>query len=259
MAETPDLSANDTIKYLEVDGPVDEEKTLIRYDVPYAPDDPKKTNKLRMKMGLPPETRQVDKNVRAVIDSFIAPRTWVEGGVQWVQRASPYPVARIDVVTTRDKLHAMVAAQGGRPTGVCPIRTFLYGECFIEVIRQTVAESWESGLLMLKIHAERVMSQKAHREMFESRTGFAFRLALKGEKDTASMVAKIEQLKKKQAQLIKEEAIWKKKCDEFGDSSDEQWALDEKRRNDEIKALNKEAAQKKTQLEALTAQIPKQA
>ena len=92
------MSANAYDKYLPVDGPVDPETTLIRYDVPYAPEDPKKTAKYRIKHGLPEETRSVDANVRGVIDSFIQPRMWTEGGVRWVQHASPYPVARIDVV-----------------------------------------------------------------------------------------------------------------------------------------------------------------
>ena len=259
MSDTPDLTAGgEGNNYLQVDGPVDEDKTLIRYDVPYAPDDPKKSVKLRQKLGLSPETRPVDANVRAVIDSFIAPRTWVEAGVQWVQRASPYPVARIEVVQTKEALAAMMLAQNGRATGVCPVRTFLYGECFIEVIRQTVADSWEAGLLLLKIHAERVMSQRAHREMFESRTGFAFRLALKGEKDTTAMVNNIKMLGERQITLTKEEAMWRAKCEDFGAASEEQWALDEKKRADEIKALNKEAAAKKSQLEQLTAQLPKQ-
>ena len=247
-----------TAQYIEVDGPVDEEQTLIRYAVPYAPEDPKKTAKFRKKLGLEPEAAPEDANVRAVLDSFIQPRKWVDqAGTLWVQLSSAEPAARIDVVRTRDKLRGMAAQQGARPTGVCPVRTYLYSECFMEMIRQTVCDSWERGLLLLKVHAERVLAQKAHRELFESRTGYAFRLALKGEKDTAAMVDRIQFLNKRQGELADEEARYHKLCDEFGSSSDQTLKVDEKKYADELSALRKEAAQKKAQLESLTAPIKK--
>lgn len=245
-------------KYLAVEGPVDEDATLIRYDVPYAPEDPKRTMKYRRKLGLDPELPEVDANVRAVLDSFIQPREWTDGtGVRWVQHASPFPAARIDVVHTREKLRTLMAQQGARPTGVCPVRTYLYSECFIELIRQTVVESWERGLLLLKVHAERVLAQKAHRELYESRTGYAFRLALKGEKDTAAMIDRIQYLEGRKVELAEQEAVFHKMCDDFSSTSEETRKIDDKRRGDELTALRKEAAAKKSMLESLTAPIKK--
>ena len=145
----------------------------------------------------------------------------------------------------------------GKSTGICPVRSMLYGECFLEVIRQVTAECWERGLLLLKVHAERVESQRAHRELFESRTGYAFRLALKGEKDTGAMVSEIAALKARAAKLIKEEEDLRLKCDEHAKYSEEQILIDEKKFNDEINALKKEATQKKNQLDSLTAPIKK--
>jgi hypothetical protein len=251
-AET--ASEAETPRYIEVDGPIDPESSLITYDVPYAPEDPKKTMKYRQKLGLEPEAREADPNATAVIDNFIVPRQWVDAnGVMWLQAASPHPASRIDVVRCREKLRSLIAAQGGRSTGVCPVRTYLYSECFVEMIRQTVAESWERGLLLLKVHAERVMAQKAHRELFETRTGYAFRLALKGEKDTAAMVNRITFLEKRKVDLAQQEEFFKQKCDDFALQSEEAMRLDEKRYTDELNALKKEAYQKKTMLESLTA------
>ncbi len=230
----------------------------MRYSVPVAPDDPRKTAKFRKKLGLDPEIPPEDPNVRAVLDSFIQPREWVDpSGTRWVQHASAEPAARIDVVRTRDKLRHLAGQQGARSTGVCPVRTYLYSECFIELIRQTVCESWERGLLLLKVHAERVVAQKAHRELFESRTGYAFRLALKGEKDTSAMVDRIAYLQNRKVELAAEEAKYHKMCDEFGVSSEEVLKIDDKRYGDELSALKKEALIKKNQLEALTAPIKK--
>lgn len=243
--------------YLKVDGPVDPDRTLIRYDVPYAPEDPRRSLKLRQRLGLMAEERDVDPNVRVVVDSFLVPRTWEEGGVVWVQHASPFPATRIETVETRQKLHRLMKEMGGKTTGICPIRSLLYSECFLEVIRQVTADCWERGLLLLKVHAERVETQRAHRELFESRTGYAFRLALKGEKDTAAMISKIEEMKTRASSLTKAEEDLRTKCEAHAKYAEEQILIDEKKFNDEINALKKEATVKKNQLEALTAPIKK--
>lgn len=243
---------------LQVDGPADPDRTMIHYDIPFAPDDAKKSLKLRQKLGLDSELRAVDVNVRVVIDSFIPPRTWEENGVRWVQHASPFPTTRIDTVKTRDKLHKMAADGACNSTGVCPTRSVLYAECFLEMIRQVTAEQWERGLLLLKIHAERIESLKAHRALYESRTGYAFRLALKGERDASNMHVGIGLLKVRLQSLATEEEGLKQKCDNFASYSEEQLLVDDKKYNDELNALKKEATQKRNQLEALTAPIPKQ-
>jgi len=257
------MTAEVTIKnpggrYIIVDGPVDDARSLITYDVPIAPDDPKKSLRLRQKLGFSgPDTRDVDPNVRVVIDSFIKPRTWVDGNVQWVQHASPFPAARIDCSNTRSKLHRLSKELGARPTGICPVRSRLHSECFLEVIRQVTAECWERGLLLLRQFRERVEMQKSHRELFESRVGYAFRLALKGEKDTAAMVTQIESHKKRIVELQHEEETLKQNCEQLSKSAEEQLLVDEKRFNDEINALKKEATHKKNQLEALTQPVRK--
>eukprot|EP00758_Cryptobia_borreli_P001509 Tbor_TRINITY_DN2299_c0_g1::TRINITY_DN2299_c0_g1_i1::g.2742::m.2742/K10410/DNALI; dynein light intermediate chain, axonemal len=244
--------------YIEVDGPVNQSETLIEYDVPFAPNDPKKSLKLRQKLGLIAETRTVDPNIRIVIDSFITPRTWEDDGVRWVQHASPYPAARIHAVHTRTALSKLMAnLPDAKKVGICPGRSNLYSQCFLEVIRQVTVECWERGLLLLKVYSDAVETQKYHREMFESRCGYAFRLALKGEKDTMSLVAQVDSLKERAAALAKEEAELRQKCDCFAAEAEEQLLIDEKKRSAEISVLKKEANIKKNQLEALTTPIPK--
>lgn len=252
-AAAPTSSSSPAVVYLQVSGPVDEQSSIIQYDIPFAPSDPKRSARYRAKLGIPPEDRMPDPNARAIIDGLIAPREWVdETGLRWVQHASPYPAARIDVVRTKERVDALMVERGARPTGVCPIRTFLSGECFAEMIRQVVAESWERGLLLLKIHSERVMAQKSHRELFESRCGYALRLALKGEKDTMNMIAKIENLKQRKASLLETEEEYKKKCEDIKTQSAQLMKEDEFRHNAELVGHKREAAQKKALLENLT-------
>jgi hypothetical protein len=113
------------VQFIEADGPVEDDQTLIRYDVPFAPQDERKTAKFRKKLGLSPEIPPEDVNVRAVLDSVIQPRTWEDAqGTRWEQHPSTSSAARIDVVRTREKLRHLCAQQGARPTGVCPVRSY---------------------------------------------------------------------------------------------------------------------------------------
>lgn len=242
-------------RYQLVEGPVDQDRTLVEWDVPFAPEDPRKSLKLRQRLGLSPEQRAVDPNVRVVVDNFLPPRTWMENDVRWVQHASPYPSSRNDTVHTREKLHRLMQQMGAKPTGVCPVRSLLHAEAFLETIRQVTADCWERGLLLLKVHAERVASQKYHRELYESRTGYALRLALKGEQDVGTMIEQIAEMTKRKEALSKEEEEWKRKCESHAKYAEEQILIDEKRFSDEINALKKEAGVKKNQLDALTAPI----
>lgn len=245
-------------QYVDVDGPVDPLASMVEYDVPFAPDDAKKTLKLRQKLGYGPETRTVDPNVRVVIDSFITPRRWVEGGTVWVQHASPFPAARINAVRTRHRLVERLAEQEGiKDVGVCSRRSDTYGECFLEVIRQVTAECWERGLLLLKVYSECLEAQRAHRELFESRTGYAMRLALKGDKDTEALKERLASLKRRAAELAEEEAYYKERNATFAQESSDQELVDRKKWGEEINALKKESNTKKNLLEALTAPIPK--
>ncbi|KEG15527.1 dynein arm light chain [Trypanosoma grayi] len=241
-------------KYIFVDGPVDPNVTLIRYDVPFAPSDAKRSCRLRQRLGLQNEARTVDPNVRVVIDTFITPRAWRdEAGVLWVQHGSPYPASRTDTVETHEKLRRRLEETGAKRTGVCPIRSLLLAECFLEVIRQVTAECWERGLLLLSIHSERTAAQTAHRELFESRVGHAFRLALKGEKDTSRVLQDIEKLRQRVEELAEEEKMLRQKCDELSAKGEEQMLILEKQHGDEIAAIKKEGQQKRNQLESMIA------
>ncbi|ORC89486.1 dynein arm light chain [Trypanosoma theileri] len=254
---TQQEDSNNSRKYVFVDGPVDPNLTLIRYDVPFAPSDPKRSYRLRQRLGLPLEQRTVDPNVRVVIDTFIPPRAWRdEMGVLWVQHGSPYPASRTDTVETHEKLRRRLEETGAKRTGICPIRSLLLAECFLEVIRQVTAECWERGLLLLHIHSERIAAQTAHRELFESRVGHAFRLALKGEKDTSRVQNDIAKLRERMEALAEEEKQLRQKCDELSTKGEEQMLILEKIQGDEIAAIKKEGMQKRHQLEQMIALPP---
>jgi dynein light intermediate chain, axonemal len=224
---------------------------LIRYDIPYAPGDAKRSLKLRQSLGCSAEERIVDPNVRVVIDSFITPRRWVDPdtGVTWVQHASPFPSSRIEAAETQARLHQQLEAYQARATGTCPIRSLLVAECMLEVLRQVTSECWERGLLLLHVYSERVAAQAAHRRLFESRVGHAFRLALKGEKDIAKVEEDMQQLRQRVEMLGQEEAELRQKCNDFEAYAEEQVLIASKRHSDALMKLKKEGAQKRAQLE----------
>ncbi|ESL10741.1 dynein arm light chain [Trypanosoma rangeli SC58] len=241
-------------KYVFVDGPANPDVALIRYDIPFALSDPKRSLKLRQRLRVPLDKRPIDPNVRIVIDSFITPRAWRdEAGVLWVQHGSPYPVSRTETVETHDKLRRRMKELGVQRCAISPQRSLLLAECFLEVIRQVTAECWERGLLLLKIHTERTAAQRAHRELFESRVGHAFRLALKGEKDTSRVQQDIESLKRRAEELTEEEKFLRQQCDEISAKGEEQMLILEKLHGDEIAAIKKEGVHKRNQLEQMIA------
>ncbi|CAJ1008373.1 putative Axonemal dynein light chain [Leishmania naiffi] len=244
-------SEGDAAVYIDVNGPADPSRTLIRYDIPYAPGDPKRSLKLRRSLGRGAEERVVDPNVRVIIDSFITPRRWVDAstGVVWVQHASPFPSSRIDAAETQERLHAQLQVHQARRTGTSPIRSLLIAECMLEVLRQVTAECWERGLLLLHVHSERVAAQASHRRLFESRVGHAFRLALKGEKDVAKVEEDMTALRQRVELLGQEEADLRRQCSEFEQQAEEQVLIANKEHHDALTKLKREGVQKRAQLE----------
>lgn len=243
--------------YIDVEGPINQESTLIRYDVPYAVHDMHKSLKLRASLGIPLDDRPVDPNVRVIVDRFITPRRWTDShGTLWIQHASPYCTSRTETLETHEKLRRRLKQYEAKETGICPVRNLLIAECYMEVIRMVTVECWERGLLLLHIHAERVAAQVAHREIFESRVGHAFRLTLKGEKDITMVAKEILELKKKVEGLIQEEKNYRALCDQFSAYAEEQTLIENKEHSDIVAALKKEGLLKRNQLEKLAATIP---
>eukprot|EP01062_Namystynia_karyoxenos_P000432 TRINITY_DN10147_c0_g1_i1.p1 TRINITY_DN10147_c0_g1~~TRINITY_DN10147_c0_g1_i1.p1 ORF type:complete len:309 (+),score=123.72 TRINITY_DN10147_c0_g1_i1:77-928(+) len=232
--------------------------SLVTWDCPVAPQDPRRTRKLRQKQGLsaqPGQTASVQ--AQDVIRRFIPPREWTDAdGVQWVQEASTASASRLDCVLLQEKLDQQLFEAGARPTGVCPLRQGLYRQCFDEVLRQVTADGVERGILLLKVRQERERTIEAYKQILESRAGYAFRTALKGDKDTYRMTTRIAELKRKKQSLIDDEERLKQEELRVRAEGEEQAKEDEKRRKDELGMLLKEAQLKKAQLEAITA-LPK--
>ncbi|EPY33502.1 dynein light intermediate chain, axonemal [Strigomonas culicis] len=142
--------------------------------------------------------------------------------------------------------------------GINGVRTVLLAECFLEVLRQVVVESWERGLLLLSIHTDRVCAQAAHRQMFETRVGHAFRLALLGEKESERLEEGIAALRTRVAALQGEEEALRQQCDAFAGEAETAMLIAERQHNEVLLKLRKEGLIKRHQLEQMIAVPPPQ-
>eukprot|EP01012_Entosiphon_sulcatum_P059492 TRINITY_DN83923_c0_g1_i1.p1 TRINITY_DN83923_c0_g1~~TRINITY_DN83923_c0_g1_i1.p1 ORF type:complete len:261 (+),score=48.25 TRINITY_DN83923_c0_g1_i1:46-828(+) len=248
-------------------------ESLISWNLPVAPHDPKKTSKLQQKTvaqasqeisnlsassagktgDLPPLERATHPQAQEIINRFIPPREWQEeDGTLWVQTASNRPATRLEVVQLAEKLQRLLIEQGAKPTGQCPIRRRLYDECFDELTRQVTAECPERGLLLLRMRDERRQTLQAYASLFESRVGYAFRFTLKGEQEIFANQRKIEQVKAYKQQLQKQVDDCQRKIELTVKQSEDKFKEDEKRYVEELNVLKKENLAKKTQLENCT-------
>eukprot|EP01059_Diplonema_ambulator_P005259 TRINITY_DN15005_c0_g1_i1.p2 TRINITY_DN15005_c0_g1~~TRINITY_DN15005_c0_g1_i1.p2 ORF type:complete len:275 (+),score=72.69 TRINITY_DN15005_c0_g1_i1:30-827(+) len=238
-------------------GATERDESMVAWALPVAPNDPKKTRKLRQKMGVGEEEEAARPQVQDVINRLIAPVVWVDAqGTEWVQEASQKRASRLDAVVLGEKLDAKLKAAGAKPTGICTERSACYGECLSELIRQVTADSIERGILLQKVREEREATVDGYRKLLESRAGYAFRIALKGEKDAYRINTRIAELRAKKAELIEAENRLKEEEQRVKAEGEEFFKEEDKRKKDEINVLLKESGLKKAQLEAITS-IPK--
>ena len=81
---------------------------------------------------------------------------------------------------------------------------------------------------------------------------YAFRIALKGEKDHFRVRTRIQELKALKAELLEEEERLKAEEQRARQEGEEMLKEEDKRRREELGMLGKESHLKKTQLEAIT-------
>jgi dynein light intermediate chain len=80
---------------------------------------------------LPPiEAAKASSQTEDILNQILPPREWSEEGQTWVQKASPAPATRLDVMTLQDQLDAKLKERQARETGICPIRQELYAQTF---------------------------------------------------------------------------------------------------------------------------------
>uniref|UniRef100_A0A7E4WAP7 Axonemal dynein light chain p33 n=1 Tax=Panagrellus redivivus TaxID=6233 RepID=A0A7E4WAP7_PANRE len=164
-----------------------------------------------------------EKQLQKILDCVLPPRRIEEGGQFFVQRASPTPTTRLDLIALQEKFEAILANARAKPFGICPIRRRIYDDLFDELIRQVTVSCAERGLLLLRVRDEIRLTLLAYQGVLESAIAYGIRKAVAVERHQTNAIverdaekqknvqlnAKIEQLNKQIAteRLVKEEEV----------------------------------------------------
>ena len=138
-----------------------------------------------------------------VLNSLLPPREFKDAntGQQYVQKVSPTPASRSDVLKLQVALDERLQARQARENGICPVREELHSQCFDELIRQVTLNSQERGLLLLRVRDEVRMTIAAYQTLYEASITFGMRKALQSEQGTSQLQDRISELKAEKERL----------------------------------------------------------
>ncbi|XP_054157738.1 33 kDa inner dynein arm light chain, axonemal-like [Oppia nitens] len=151
---------------------------------------------------------------------------------------STVPATRLDVLSVKDKLDTSLHEFRARETGICPVRRYLYDQCFDEIIRQVTVESIDRGLLLYGIRNELKMTLMSTDLLRDSAVGFGLRTALRYNFNDIQCKHESDKLKEENELLRNQLSIMEKQLAVIGEEKDK--ILDELDANHrkEVKQLN---------------------
>jgi len=174
-----------------------------------------------------------------VLNSLLPPREFKDFKTQikYIQKVSPEPASRHDVVKLQVALDERLQARQARENGICPVREELYAQCFDELIRQVTLNSQERGLLLLRVRDEVRMTIAAYQTLYQASITFGMRKALQAEQGTTQLQEKISELKKEKERLTTLLNDQKGLCEAVEKRIKEQRDAEEKNMNEEKEFL----------------------
>ncbi|ESN93509.1 hypothetical protein HELRODRAFT_157857 [Helobdella robusta] len=199
-----------------------------------------------------PDDSSIQKT-QDILNAMLPPREWIANEQQWIQHVSSTPATRSDVVNIQELLDKKLQQRQARETGICPVRRELYSQCFDELIRQVTINCAERGLLLLRVRDEIRLTLDAYQVLYESSVAFGMRKCLQSEQGKVDMIKQIEDLTREKAELERQVAEEKARCEQTERRYQEQKHLEEKKHSDEVQFLKKINQQLKVQLEGIIA------
>uniref|UniRef100_A0A914PC90 Axonemal dynein light chain p33 n=1 Tax=Panagrolaimus davidi TaxID=227884 RepID=A0A914PC90_9BILA len=142
-----------------------------------------------------------EKQLQRILDCVLPPRRIEERGQFFIQKASPTPSTRLDLVALQEKFEAALQMERAKPFGICPIRRRIYDELFDELIRQVTVNCAERGLLLLRIREEIRLTLLAYQSVLESAIAYGIRKAVSVEKQQTNAVVERDEERTKNAEL----------------------------------------------------------
>jgi dynein light intermediate chain len=157
--------------------------------------------------GRKPDKRSAGDHNKAgqlseVLNAILPPREYVApDGTRLVQKVTPTPSSREDVINLQMKLDERLQERQARENGICPVREELYSQCYDELIRQVTIESPERGLLLLRVRDEVRMTIAAYQTLYQSSITFGMRKTLQAEQGNSALQERIAELKAEKKRL----------------------------------------------------------
>ncbi|OHT06578.1 hypothetical protein TRFO_25311 [Tritrichomonas foetus] len=221
-------------------------ETLLKYDVPVlaGASSTKKTRTMQNDQSSDPLTRDV-------LNSILPPREFVEDGQDYIQYVSTQPATRTEVVKLQHQLDQMLQQRKARETGICPVRSELYGQCFDEIIRQVTIDCSARGLLLVRVRDELRTTIAAYQALYESAITWGMKKATQVEAGKDEVEAENIKLKEEKRQLELKAAELQAKIESIEKREEDYRVQMTKIHEDETAFLKRQTAQLKQQLEQM--------
>lgn len=175
-------------------------ESLLQYLNPESEEDVARRNAAKKRQT---KAAKKQSQLQEVLNSLLPPREFVDqkSKIKYIQKVSPEPASRQDVVKLQVALDERLQARQARENGICPVREELYSQCFDELIRQVTLNSQERGLLLLRVRDEVRMTIAAYQTLYQASITFGMRKALQAEQGTTQLQQRIEELEREKARL----------------------------------------------------------
>ena len=227
---------------------------LLKYDVPILEGNIKKSparaKKAENKTGKLNVDEDPDEQLtREVLDAMLPPRKMVENGQTLIQFVSIAPATRSDVVKLQTQLDSLLQQRKARNTGICPIRSELYAQCFDEIIRQITIDCSARGKLLVRVRDELRTTIQSYQSLYESAIAWGMRKVIKVEQLKDSIEEENQTLREEKRSLETKVSDLTAKIQFLEKNSVEVRSEMEKQFAEEIAVLKRQNAQIKSQLD----------
>ena len=220
-------------------------QTLLKYSPPVLAG----TSAGKVKTAAGVET--ADPLTRDVLNSILPPRDFTEGDQDFVQYVSTTAATRLDVIKLQQELDEMLEERKARATGICPVRSELYSQCFDEIIRQVTIDCSARGLLLVRVRDELKTTIAAYQALYESAITWGLKKATQVEAGKDEVEAENIKLKDEKRQLELKAAELQAKIEGIEKREEDFRTQEEKKHADETAFLKRQTAQLKAQLEQM--------
>lgn len=223
---------------------------LLKYDVPVLAGNTDTRKKVKAPNAGEPTS---DLITRDVLNSILPPRIFTDKNTndELIQYVSTTPATRSDVVKLQQLLDSNLQQRKARETGICPVRSELYGQCFDEIIRQVTIDCSARGLLLVKVRDEMKTTISAYQSLYESAITWGMRKAMTVEQGKDDTLAENASLKEQVATLEMKNAELEAKIADIEKREHDYRIQKEKEHADETAFLKRQTAQLKAQLEQM--------